>query len=213
MAFLHGIKVLTAPRQVEAISSPLRMEILEHLLQAGPSSVADLARLMGRPATAIHYHVSVLRGAGIVRVAGRRRAGKRHEALLELAAARFAVKARTGDTQALGQVLRTLGATLRLAQREAARTMRDPKRHTPGMCGDGARRTFHTRRLRAPLSPSALRIVNHLLDELDRVFAQAVRQHFGKRRSLRTPSVSVDNIVSLTFVLTPAGRSATRKRK
>lgn len=201
MKLPRGVLLLTSARRVEAISSPLRVEIVEHLSQAEPSSVADLARLMGRPATALHYHVNLLHRAGILRVAGRRAAGKRSEALFEPAAKGFAVAARPGKERSLGEALRTLGATLRLAQREAARAMRRAR-----VRGAGPQRNLHSRRLRAPLPAAALRRVNRLLHELESVFRGAVKKDLGRRAAGVQRSAA--EVMSLTFVLTPAGRPA-----
>jgi DNA-binding transcriptional ArsR family regulator len=181
--------LLTSKRQLDAVTSPLRLEMLEHLQQAGPSSVADLAALMGRRATALHYHLKLLHGAGLVRVAGRRHAGKRDEALYRLAATAIAMPGRRK------QALQTVNATLRLAAREAGRALRDP-----GMRGAGPGRTLAMRRMRAPLSPPELREVNRLLDTLERAFTRAVKRHMGKRQP------PPGEVVSLTFVLTPASR-------
>lgn len=208
MKLPRGTQLLTSARQVEAIASPLRVEIVEHLAQAEPSSVADLARLMGRPATALHYHVNLLHRAGILRVAGRRAAGKRSEALFEPAAKAFAVAARPGQEQSVSEALHTLGATLRLAQREAARAMRRAR-----VCGRGPGRNLHSRRLRARLPAATLRRVNRLLDELESIFRGAVKKDLGRGRRAAGMQRSAVEVMSLTFVLTPAGRPASGQAK
>ncbi len=200
MKLPRGAKLLTTPRQVEAIASPLRVEILEHLLLAGASSVADLAERMGRRPPALHYHVKVLQAAGIVRVARWRKAGKRSEALFRLAAQSFAVAGRLSEERSMGHALRTLGATLRLAQRETRRALSGAR-----VRARGAQRNFHSRRLRAPLSAVALAQVNGYLDRLERVFARAVKQHVRGSRSGSGRGLPARGVVSLTFVLTPAG--------
>jgi DNA-binding transcriptional ArsR family regulator len=213
-----GAKLLTTPRQVAAVASPLRIEILEHLELAGRSSVADLAALMGRPATALHYHLNVLHAAGIVRVAGQRRAGRRNESLFQLAAPAFAVPGKPRDRRSVADATRTVGATLRLAQRESARALGAGRGQH-----EGPLRTLHSRRMRAPLSPASLRRANRLLDELEALFAHAVKERLGggSTREPRGRSAPAGEMVSLTFVLTPAGagraagssaRAAARRR-
>jgi DNA-binding Lrp family transcriptional regulator len=192
-----GTRVLRSPEAIELVSSPLRLELLEHLRQAGQASTADLARLMGRPATALHYHVKRLWQAGLLRAAGRRPAGKRGEALYALSAVRFAVIPTT--TVSRRAVVRTLGATLRLAQREAGRAL-----HTEDARGSGPTRNLHIRRLRAPLGEAAQAEVNRLLDSLERLFEREMRR--GARE--RTHG---GEALSLTFVLAPAGRKPPRE--
>jgi DNA-binding Lrp family transcriptional regulator len=192
-----GARLLRGRRQVGAVSSPLRIELLEHLRLAGRASVADLARLTGRPATALHYHVNLLHEAGLLRVAQRRPAGKREESLYALAAESFALAA--NDTFARRAAARTVGATLRMAQREAARALA-----SGAGANAGAARRLHCRRLRAPLGREAQAELNRLLDAVERVFEKEVR-----RRSRRGGRVDVSDgdVLALTFVLAPGGRA------
>jgi len=203
MTLPRGTRILSSPGQIEAVSSPLRIEVLEHLRLAGPASVADLGRLMGRSATALHYHVNRLRSAGLLREAGRRAAGKRKESVYRLAAERFAVLGRPSSPGSLRIAARTLGATLRLAHREASRAL------LTGLAGGhGPNRNFHTRRLRAPLSAAARGRVNRLLDELERIFFRELKRQARRARG-RGPGAPPAGIAALTFLLAPA--SGTRK--
>ncbi len=54
------IHTIEGEAQRRAISSPLRLEILEHFSAGLLLSVREVAERMGRPATAIHYHVRLL---------------------------------------------------------------------------------------------------------------------------------------------------------
>jgi hypothetical protein len=65
-------------------------------------------------------------------------------------------------------------------------------------------RTFPARRLRAPLSAAALARLNRLLDELEAVFAAALKRNIATGRT-------GGEMVSLTFVLTPAARKMERR--
>jgi DNA-binding transcriptional ArsR family regulator len=194
-----GTRRLTTARQIDAVGSPLRQEILEHLSHTGPAAVADLARLMGRRPTVLHYHVNLLRGAGLIQVAARRRSGRRTEALYRLAARRFAVLGRAGADPSDEGVASTLGATLRLAQRDAIRAIRVAQ-----VAGDGPGRNLHMRRHRAPLTAASLREVNRLLDRLERIFVADVKSRI--RRGSADPD---RQIVALTLLLSPAARPAT----
>jgi DNA-binding transcriptional ArsR family regulator len=193
-----GTRRLTTPRQIEAVGSPLRQEILEHLSHTGPASVADLARLMGRRPTMLHYHMNLLRDAGLIQVAARRQSGKRTEALYRLAAQHFAVLGRPGGDPSDQGVASTLGATLRLAQRDAIRAIRSAR-----VTGDGPGRNLHLRRHRAPLTAASLREVNRLVDRLEQIFVAAVKSR------ARRGAVDADRqIVALTLLLSPAAHPA-----
>ena len=193
-----GTRVLKS-RQLDAVSSPLRLELLEHLRQAGSASVADLARLTGRPATALHYHVNLLHAAGLLRVARRRATGKRGEALYALTAESFALRPR--DAASRRAAAQTVAATLRMAQREATRAMA-----AEGTRGSGPARNLHARRLRAPLGPEARRELNRLLDAVERVFEREVKKRSRGRKGGRVDA-SNGEVLALTFVLAPGGRA------
>jgi len=198
-----GTRRLSRPREIEAVASPLRIEVLEHLRHAGTASVADLARLSGRRPTVLHYHVNLLHRAGLLRLAGRRPSGKRSEALFALAAERFAVVGRSESPGSVRSAVRTLGATLRLAQREAAAAMLSGRGG-----GAGRRRALHARRLRAPLSSEARARVNRLLDELEAVFRDEVKRWARARSGPAAALPEEGEVLALTFVLAPAGRGA-----
>jgi DNA-binding transcriptional ArsR family regulator len=198
MTLPPGTRRLTTARQIEAVGSPLRQEILEHLSHTGPASVADLARLMGRRPTVLHYHINLLRDTGLIRVAARRRSGRRSEALYRLAAQHFAVLGRAGADPSDQGVASTLGATLRLAQRDALRAIRSAR-----VAGHGSGRNLYLRRHRAPLTAASLREVNRLIDRLEQIFVAEVKS--------RTRGGAADGdrqIVALTLLLSPAAHPA-----
>jgi DNA-binding transcriptional ArsR family regulator len=199
-----GTVALTRPAALDAVASPVRQEILERLRHAGAASVADLARLTGRSPTALHYHVALLRRAGLLRPAGRRPAGKGSEALYRLAAARFAVVGDRRTGRGLGAAARTLAATLRLAQREGTRAIHDGR-----AAGSGPGRRLHARRHSARLSPAALARVNRLIEAIERVFSreldrEARARRLGRRR--RAGDEDAGRMVALTLLLAPSGR-------
>jgi DNA-binding transcriptional ArsR family regulator len=200
-----GTRPLRTAREREAVASPLRVELLEHLQHAGTASVAELARSMGRSPTLLHYHIKLLAAAGLVRVAGRRAAGRRGESVYAMTAEHFAVAGHPGDRTTLAAALRTLGAVLRLSQREAARAL-----FAGRIVPRGRRRDFHARRLRAPLSPDARARLNRLLDQIESLFEAELKR--GARRGATGPEPDDSEIAALTFVLAPPAQSKERKR-
>lgn len=65
-------------RYLKCLASPARLEVVEGLQLAGPSSVAELARRLGRAADSLYYHLRELEKAGVVEVAGRTPAPRGH---------------------------------------------------------------------------------------------------------------------------------------
>jgi predicted transcriptional regulator len=53
--------------QIQAVISPLRQEIIDHVATLGPIGVRDLARVLGRRTTAVYYHVQKLERVGLLR--------------------------------------------------------------------------------------------------------------------------------------------------
>ncbi len=201
MRLSPGTRPLRSRREREAVASPLRVEILEHLAHAGKASVAELARLMARSPTLLHYHVKLLAAAGLVRAAGRRAAGRRGETLYAVTAERFAVAGSPGDRVTLAAALRTLGAVLRLAQREVSRALLSGR-----VVPRGVRRDLHARRLRAPLSSEARARLNRLLDEIEALFEAELKRRVreARRNPDPDPGLAAAEIAALTFVLAPA---------
>ena len=62
--------VIRTKKQVGALVSSVRQEIVDVLCQMGTVAVAELAAALGRPADAIYYHLRVLKRVGLVVHAG-----------------------------------------------------------------------------------------------------------------------------------------------
>ena len=73
-------RAITKPAHLKALASPIRQELIDLLVRAGPASAAELGRLIQRPADGLYYHLRELRRVGLVASAGvRERAGRREE--------------------------------------------------------------------------------------------------------------------------------------
>jgi DNA-binding transcriptional ArsR family regulator len=60
---------LTSPQQIAAIGHPLRLGILEILIE-GPATNSQLAKQMGQPPARLHHHVMKMLDAGLIEPAG-----------------------------------------------------------------------------------------------------------------------------------------------
>jgi DNA-binding transcriptional ArsR family regulator len=185
--------VKTAQRNAahaRALVTPARQEIVDVLEAAGPSSVARLAELIGRPADALYHHLRRLERVGLV-TAERRQEGRHVFAVYDLVRRPLLLARDGADTVAV------MGA----AQRQA---WRDFRRALAGGAdvSDGPRRTLRGSRSRGWLAPAQLARVNALLTEL----CDTLRA--GEPGPGRVP-------VSLTFLLAPAPprRRSSRKGK
>ncbi len=102
--------------QREALTSPLRVEILGQFTGPNPLSVRDLAERMGRTPHSIYYHVHLMTRVGLLREVGRREGGGRSEALYQPARDEVALDA--ADPGAGLAIRRTMGAAFRMAERD-----------------------------------------------------------------------------------------------
>ncbi len=73
--------VIRKQKQLAALASAARQEIVDVLAEAGTLSVAEIAAILGRPADALYFHLRTLKLAGLVRQARYRYRGWRKEAL------------------------------------------------------------------------------------------------------------------------------------
>jgi predicted transcriptional regulator len=88
--------------QRDALTSPLRLEILGQFTEPTPLSVRDLARRMGRTPHSIYYHVHLMARVGLLREVGQRReGGGRSEALYKPMRDRVASKVRSSPPPAI----------------------------------------------------------------------------------------------------------------
>lgn len=75
---------ITDPSQFEALSSGLRMRILQVCRR--PSSVREIARFLDMPVTRLYYHTNLLEEAGFIEVVHTRKSGARLEKVYRVAA-------------------------------------------------------------------------------------------------------------------------------
>jgi DNA-binding transcriptional ArsR family regulator len=57
---------ITEPQALEALSHPLRLELMIHLMAAGPATASACARAVGDTPSNCSYHLRVLAGVGLV---------------------------------------------------------------------------------------------------------------------------------------------------
>ncbi len=110
-------------KEIAAVVSPLRLEILDVLSGMGPSSVAEIAATLGRAPDSLYYHVKALARCGLVLGAGERRRGRHREALYETVAREMRLTYAPQSPANVRGVTRVAGSMLRLAQRDFRRAL------------------------------------------------------------------------------------------
>lgn len=184
---LHAVR---ETRQVEALASGARQELVDALQSLGPCSIAELGAHLGRASDSLYYHVRLLERAGLMVARGSRRVGSRDEVLYDVPG-RLALDVEPRSPGERRTLLRLVASAVRLAQRElaaalecgAARYRRGPARNAWGARTKGWLTRAELAQVRAHLEA-----------------ANALVQGGRPRRGAQ--------LCSLTFVLTPSVPSA-----
>ncbi|NNE10136.1 MAG: helix-turn-helix transcriptional regulator [Gemmatimonadetes bacterium] len=151
--------------QRKALTSPIRLEIIGHFTSPEPLSVAEIGARMGRPPTAIYYHIHQLEEVGLLVRAGSRGSGKKVEVLYRPVAEHFDLTPDRGNREHDADAL----ATLKSAHRMAARDMEAALRNGTGRY-EGERRNFTASRMHARLDAESLEQANAHIDALYEIF-------------------------------------------
>ncbi len=186
----RNIKTLavTDPSQRKALASSLRLEILGQFNGMSPLTVAEIAARMGRPATAVYYHVHRLEEVGLLVQAGTRPGPKRDEILYQPVAEEFDLTPIRGDDEHVADAVVSLAAAHRMAVGDLKAALESHEARY-----EGPDRNLLAFRLHARLTPSQRAQANTLLDELFDIFHVETDQ----------PENSGNEFCSLTVALAP----------
>ncbi|MBT8484215.1 MAG: helix-turn-helix transcriptional regulator [Phycisphaerales bacterium] len=179
------------PARQAALTSPVRLELLEHLGVIGPATVRDLAERMERTTHALHYHVRQLVEAGIVVQTGSRKSGPRDEAIYDVVAERIEVaidKRRRTDERPQVKIAR---AVFRRAERDyAALAAADPER----LDADDV----YAGRVRARMSARARAEVMKHVRAIERIFLAEMRKKHPPQTRLEILTATMAVLPELT---------------
>ena len=182
--------IIREDEQRRAISSPQRLEMMGLFTDMEPLSVATIAERMGRPATAIHYHVRVLEKAGLLRRVGRKQSGRRPEALYLPIADPFKMEQpRDAPEEVAAMSLKTMATAFRMAERDLKAAFSNPNSKSAGPY-----RNVFGARVHCRLSKQNLAELNRHLHDIEKLLSRAHQNH--------EPSAD-DSFVSFTVALMP----------
>jgi len=116
-------------RQVAALASPVRQEIVDAVAAAGACTMARMGELLGRKADTLYYHVAALVKVGLLVEVGRERTGKRFGAVYDVPGRPLRI-----DYQAVGSaaVSRVVSSAIRLGGRDFSRAIASDEAVTSG---------------------------------------------------------------------------------
>lgn len=147
-----------------ALSSALRLEIVGLFGGEKELSVSDMAARIGRPATSLYHHLTILEEAEILHEAGTRPKGKRFESVYRLVNSVLELELDNEDQTARDQLVKTVGSAFRMAERDfAAALERDD------LCIEGPKRNFLSMRLHMRVGPELLQLLNEHVEAIQKL--------------------------------------------
>jgi len=169
--------VVTSLKQLLAIASPGREDIVDAVGVIGPCTVPDLARFVGRSRQALYYHVRALRDCGLLLETHHPGEGKKLTARYDLPGRPLSVRYDLSTERARKAVIALGRARLRGAARGFVRACH------PGIATlDGPRRNLWVARWKGWLSNRELEEANrHLTRLIDLLQHQAGPAKVGRK--------------------------------
>jgi predicted ArsR family transcriptional regulator len=181
---------ITDPRQIAALGSPARQEVVDGLQALGPSSIAELGASLGRAPDSLYYHVRALEKVGLVVRAGTRTAGPRPEALYDVPG-KLALDHEPGSRRERDSLARLVASALRIGERDFRRALAEGRaRHRRG-----PQRNAWGGRMKGWLTPEELAEARTHLAALSELFARGQRRRGAE-------------LAAFSFVLAPLAPSA-----
>lgn len=148
-------------RQLTAIVSPVRQEILDLMARVDAVSLAQVGALLARPSDGLYYHMRALQRAGLVESAGTRTVAGRKEQLFRAVASEFALHYAAAPARHAAAVNSVVGAMTRLGARDFHRALQ-----AEGTKLEGPDRDLWALRTTGWLRPADVRRVNRLIQSL-----------------------------------------------
>jgi DNA-binding transcriptional ArsR family regulator len=183
--------LIRSAKQLSALASSSRQEIVDVLAEMGSISVAELAAALGRPADALYFHLRALKKAGLVKHAGYRSRGGRKEELLRTVAPELWLHYDPRNQSNRDKVTAIVASMLRLGLRDFRRAFHE------SVAVSGEHRELWALRKTGRLSHAQIANVNRSIANLKR----SVSNPHGDGR-----------LFAITVILTPLDRRRSPRR-
>jgi DNA-binding transcriptional ArsR family regulator len=148
-------------KQIRALESPMRQEIVDALSVLGPASIVDLAEHLGRAADSLYFHVKKLVNVKLVQEVEKRRQGRHVWAIYALPSRSVRL---VYDSSPNRSVRNVVAGALRLSLRELGHALAEG-----GHRLSGPQRNVWGARIKGWLSPEDCAEMNRLLERLVQV--------------------------------------------
>lgn len=164
-----GVLRIRDATQLRALGTVVRQEIIDAVRHLPTFSVSDVARVMGRPADSLYFHMRILEKAGLIIPQGERTTQRRAETVYATLAPGAGIRLDydSGDPKADKAALKAVRALLRATPQDFT-----AGRAAPEAVMEGPERNLWAGRNVAWLDRADLREVNQLLTRLSEIFNQ-----------------------------------------
>lgn len=179
--------LIESPSALRALTSPIRQEIVDAVVAAGPVTIASLARHLGRAPDSLYFHVRRLLAVGLLVEREAERKGRHVAAVYDVPGRpiRIGYQGRLGKPSGRRSINAVVQGAIRLGARDFARAVDGGK-----ASASGADRELWGGRAKGWVSEEELVELNTLIDRASAIL-HAGRPGKGRRA------------VSFTFVLAP----------
>lgn len=183
--------LISGLKQMRAVTSPVRQEIVDGVSAIGPCSIAALAAFLGRPASGLYFHVRQLERAGLLVRTDVVRDKGRPSALLDVPGRPVYLRYEPTNVRTRAPMKRFVRTMLKSAERSFSRA------YEPGSAVTGPHRELWAARSKGRLKRTDLEQANKHLSALIALFdnSLAIANHG-------------EDFFELTFVLAPAKPAA-----
>ena len=184
--------------QIHALAVPARQEIIDALLCSGPSTVADIAESLGRPADSLYFHIRILKRLGLMVAVEPRRPGGREEMVYDVPGRPMRIDYNLGDRKISAGIVKAIGAMVRITQRDFNDAVEGGTAAV-----DGPYRALWGARVKGWITKTQLNGINRRLNEICRIVLSPERRRGS-------------GLHSFTFVMTPIepnARGRTQERR
>lgn len=191
--------------QVKVLESTVCQEIVDLVDAAGPSSVREMAQLMGRRPDSLYYHVHKLVDARLLVERGVRGTGRNAEAVYDVPGRPLFLAYDPYDDENVDAVSRVVASMLRSTLRDFRSGFK------PGLAiVEGEGRNLWAARMKSWLSDEDLVRLNRLLVEILELFHRGGAPEAEEEAPERGPGPS-RRLHSITWVLAPTEPEASSR--
>ena len=156
--------------QLNAISSPIRQEILDTVTSKRKCSISMIAEELGRPADGLYYHIKALLKVGLLYEAGSNKTERQTELLYEVVdkADYLKVKYAASKPTKVKAINKMVSSMMKIAGDDFSNGI-----GLESVTLDGELRNLWAARVKCRLSDEKLRTANRLINELIELFQQS----------------------------------------